>query len=82
LWTWDGAQGTLLEAETTMPRRSGFNIVAFDEARGVYVLFGGVNRPGGEVVNETWERGGMGVPDGVRVKGLNFSLGKRSGRLR
>ncbi len=55
LWGWDGTQWTLLVEDTGMPPRSGFNIVAYDAAREVFVLFGGVDRPGGAVVDETWE---------------------------
>jgi hypothetical protein len=55
LWAWDGSQWNLLAEDTGMPLRSGFNIVAYDASRDVFVLFGGVDRPGGQVVDETWE---------------------------
>ena len=59
LWGWDGQQWAVMAEESGMPVRSGFNIVAYDAGRGVYVLFGGVDRPGGVVVGETWEWDGQ-----------------------
>ena len=45
VWAWDGAQWTEVETNNT-PARSGHN-VAYDVARDKFVLFGGVDRPGG-----------------------------------
>jgi hypothetical protein len=53
IWSWDGTQWTLL-ADKGTPPRSGHNVV-YDPARKVFVLFGGVDRPGGMALDETWE---------------------------
>jgi len=53
VWAWDGTQWTQVEASNT-PARSGHNVV-YDAARDTFVLFGGVDRPGGKALSDTWE---------------------------
>lgn len=53
MWAWDGAQWAQI-ATGGAPARSGLG-GAYDAARGVVVAFGGVTRPGGPAVTETWE---------------------------
>jgi hypothetical protein len=52
-WSWDGATWEEMPTSNT-PSRSGHN-VAYDLARDRFVLFGGVDRPGGRALNDTWE---------------------------
>jgi hypothetical protein len=53
MWAWDGAQWEEIPAFTT-PARSG-HTVAYDPNRDRFVLFGGVDRPGGRALDDTWE---------------------------
>ena len=53
LWSSAGMHWTLLDDKGTPPR-SGHNVV-YDPVRKVFVLFGGVDHPGGKVLDETWE---------------------------
>lgn len=53
VWSWDRAGWTLVPT-SGMPDRSGHG-VAYDEVRDVFVLFGGVDRPGGKALSDTWE---------------------------
>jgi hypothetical protein len=53
LWELDGARWTLLTSTGTPPR-SGHHVV-YDPVREVFVLFGGVDHPGGMVLDEVWE---------------------------
>lgn len=53
IWAWDGT--TWKEIPTSnIPARSGHN-VAYDPKRDKFVLFGGVDRPGGRALDDTWE---------------------------
>jgi hypothetical protein len=51
-WAWDGAEWTLRSTTGPAPRRL-FNL-AFDEARGVVVLFGGWADDGIPALDDTW----------------------------
>jgi hypothetical protein len=53
VWAWDGAKWEELPA-SNLPARSGHN-VAYDPSRDRFVLFGGVDRPGGMALKDTWE---------------------------
>lgn len=53
IWVWDGASWAEI-ATSQAPARSGHN-VAYDPSRDRFVLFGGVDRPGGRVLTDTWE---------------------------
>ena len=53
VWAWDGTHWTQVEASNT-PTRSGHH-VAYDAARDTFVLFGGVDRPGGKALSDTSE---------------------------
>jgi hypothetical protein len=53
MWSWDGTQWAQLTT-SGMPARSGPSI-AYDSARQVFVFFGGVDRPGGRGLSDTWE---------------------------
>lgn len=53
LWAWEGAQWAQI-APDGAPARSGLG-GAYDAARNRLVAFGGVPRPGGAGVTETWE---------------------------
>ncbi|HSL29484.1 MAG TPA: hypothetical protein VK900_09820 [Anaerolineales bacterium] len=53
IWVWDGSQWAEVSTANT-PARSGGN-VAYDPARDRFVLFGGVDRPGGKALVDTWE---------------------------
>jgi hypothetical protein len=53
VWAWDGTQWKEVPTSNT-PARSGQN-VAYDPARDRFVLFGGVDRPGGTALDDTWE---------------------------
>jgi hypothetical protein len=53
MWSWDGTQWEEIPTTNT-PARSGNN-VAYDPARDRFVLFGGVDRPGGVALDDTWE---------------------------
>ena len=53
VWAWDGGQWAEL-AITHTPIRSSHSL-AYDATYNRYVLFGGVDRPGGQALNETWE---------------------------
>jgi hypothetical protein len=53
MWAWDGTQWKELPIANT-PARSGNN-VAYDPKRDRFVLFGGVDRPGGKALDDTWE---------------------------
>lgn len=53
IWAWDGARWEEIPISNT-PARSGHN-VAYDPARDRFVLFGGVDRPGGAALDDTWE---------------------------
>ena len=53
VWSWDGANWEETPASGT-PARSGLN-VAYETARDRFVLFGGVDRPGGVALDDTWE---------------------------
>ena len=53
VWAWDGSQWKEVPA-SNIPARSGHN-VAYDPARDRFVLFGGVDRPGGKALGDTWE---------------------------
>lgn len=53
VWSWDGTQWTGFPTSNT-PIRTGLN-VAYDPKRDRFVLFGGVDRPGGKALDDTWE---------------------------
>jgi len=53
VWAWDGSTWEEIPASNT-PARSGLNVV-YDPERDRFVLFGGVNRPGGRALDDTWE---------------------------
>jgi len=53
VWAWDGMKWEEIPASNT-PARSGHNI-AYDPTRDRFVLFGGVDRPGGVALDDTWE---------------------------
>lgn len=53
IWAWDGTTWEEIPASDT-PARSGHN-VAYDPTRDRFVLFGGVDRPGGEALDDSWE---------------------------
>lgn len=53
IWGWDGSQWTEVPTSNT-PVRSGSNVV-YDPVRDRFVLFGGVDRPGGKALGDTWE---------------------------
>lgn len=53
VWSWDGTQWMEIPTSNT-PVRSGLN-VAYDPTRDRFVLFGGVDRPGGTALDDTWE---------------------------
>jgi hypothetical protein len=53
VWAWDGTKWEEIPASNT-PARSGHN-VAYDPKRDRFVLFGGVDRPGGRALDDTWE---------------------------
>jgi hypothetical protein len=58
LWAWDGAQWTLLSADPDGPRWRNFASAAFDTARQVLVLHGGVQSRGVRL-DDTWEWDGQ-----------------------
>lgn len=53
VWAWDGVMWEEIRASNT-PARSGHN-VAYDPVPDRFVLFGGVDRPGGASLQDTWE---------------------------
>jgi hypothetical protein len=53
VWAWDGANWEEIPATNT-PARSGPS-VAYDPKRDRFMLFGGVDRPGGVALEDTWE---------------------------
>ena len=53
VWAWNGT-GWKEIPTTNTPARSGLN-VAYDPKRDRFVLFGGVDRPGGKALDDTWE---------------------------
>jgi hypothetical protein len=53
MWAWDGTKWQEIPTSNT-PARSGLN-VAYDPKRDRFVLFGGVDRPGGKALDDTWE---------------------------
>jgi hypothetical protein len=53
VWAWDGTNWEEIPTSKT-PARSGHN-VAYDPARDRFILFGGVDRPGGLALEDTWE---------------------------
>lgn len=53
VWAWDGTGWEEIPASNP-PARSGLN-VAYDPTRDRFVLFGGVDRPGGKALDDTWE---------------------------
>ena len=53
IWSWDGMEWEEIPTTNT-PARSGQN-VAYDPNRDRFVLFGGVDRPGGIALDDTWE---------------------------
>lgn len=53
VWAWDGMFWEEIPTSNT-PVRSGAN-VAYDPARDRFVIFGGVARPGGKALDDTWE---------------------------
>lgn len=53
VWAWDGTKWEEVPTSNT-PARSGHN-VAYDAKRDRFVLFGGVDRPGGRALDDTWE---------------------------
>jgi hypothetical protein len=58
-WRWgDGAWSRI--TTTTAPGPRGGHAMAYDEARGVVVLVGGIDRPGGRQSLDVWELGANG----------------------
>ncbi len=53
VWAWDGTKWEEVQTSNA-PSRSGHN-VAYDPNRDRFVLFGGVERPGGNALTDTWE---------------------------
>jgi hypothetical protein len=53
VWAWDGEAWEEIPTSNT-PARSGLN-VAYDPQRDRFILFGGVDRPGGAALQDTWE---------------------------
>jgi hypothetical protein len=53
VWAWDGTTWEEIPTSNT-PARSGNN-VTYDPARDRFILFGGVDRPGGVALDDTWE---------------------------
>jgi hypothetical protein len=54
IWSWDGTRWNLITNEG-MPIRSGGSSIAFDPIRKVFVFFGGVDKPGGRGLSDTWK---------------------------
>jgi hypothetical protein len=54
-WAWDGTQWTLLVDAASGPGPRGDCSMAFDEARGVLVLYGGYRNPCTGALGDTWE---------------------------
>lgn len=52
-WEWDGTTWTL-RAPATRPQKRGAQAMAFDAARNVTVLFGGVSMADGALLHDTW----------------------------
>jgi hypothetical protein len=52
-WTWDGTQWTPVPT-TGMPARSGASL-AYDPVRKIFLLFGGVDKPGGQGLSDAWQ---------------------------
>lgn len=57
MWSWDGSAWRRI-LERGAPARSGPGL-AYDPSRDKLVLFGGVERPGGQAVSDTWEWDGQ-----------------------
>ena len=53
IWSWNGTNWTMIPT-VDMPARSGHS-VAYDEARDIFVFFGGVDRPAVPASSDTWE---------------------------
>jgi hypothetical protein len=53
IWSWNGTSWASIPT-SNMPGRSGHS-VAYDEARDVFILFGGVDRPAVPALSDTWE---------------------------
>ena len=53
VWAWDGTIWQEIPTSNA-PARSGLN-VAYDPSRDRFILFGGVDRPGGRALDDTWE---------------------------
>lgn len=56
LWAWDETQWVSLQTNEK-PARSGAS-VAYDPNGNVFIFFGGVDKPGGRALSDTWELNG------------------------
>jgi hypothetical protein len=57
-WTWDGSDWTRVSLTGSPPMRSEASL-AYDGARAVLVLFGGVNGHEAKLLNDTWQWNGL-----------------------
>jgi hypothetical protein len=53
-WEWDGQDWIEMHPQTVPPARAG-HMMAFDEKRGVVVMFGGEDKTGAYALSDTWE---------------------------
>lgn len=76
-WEWDGVDWVEMKPETIPPARAG-HMMAYDEKRGVVVLFGGEDKSGKYMLSDTWEWDGK---DWKAMYPGNYPQGRRGGQL-
>ncbi len=76
-WEWDGKDWIKMKTNTVPPARAG-HMMAYDEKRGVVVMFGGEEQTGTYMLNDTWEWDGK---DWKQIFPDNFPQGRRGGQM-
>ena len=76
-WEWDGTDWIKMEPQTIPFARAG-HMMAYDEKRGVVVMFGGEERSETYMLNDTWEWDGR---DWKQIFPDNYPSGRRGGQM-
>jgi hypothetical protein len=76
-WEWDGNDWIQMKPQTSPPARAG-HMMAYDEKRGVVVMFGGEDKSGSYMFNDTWIWDGK---NWSQMSPTGYPMGRRGGQM-